>query len=127
MDEKIILQQTNGRFDSQIRITFLDYREIGRFISCILDIVQTPSISGNNSSGTITSYAHESLAVHLEYSNQIWMFNLVHVDMLSLSSKKDRNRKDRLETFIIGIDNKMTIDTLMKHFYIAVQYFYITN
>ena len=55
------------------------------------------------------------------------MCNLVHGNMLSLSSKKERSGKVSLKTGIIGIDNKMTINTLMKHFYIAVRYFYITN
>ena len=84
-------------------------------------------MSGNNNNRTITSYAHASLAVHPEFSNHIRICNLVHGNILSLSSKKERNRKVSLKTGIIGIDNKMTINTLMKHFYIAVQYFYITN
>ena len=55
------------------------------------------------------------------------MWNLVHGSILSVSSKKQRNGKVSLKPRIIGIDNKMTIDMLMKHFYIAVRYFYITN
>ena len=47
--------------------------------------------------------------------------------MLSLSSKKERNGKVSLKTGIIGIDYKMTISMLMRHLYIAVKYFYITN
>ena len=99
----------------------------GRVIGCLIATVQTLSASGNDSNGTITSYAYESLAVHSEYSNHIWMCNSVHGDMLSLSLKKDRSGKLSLKTGIIRIDHKMTIDTLLKHFYIAVWYFYITN
>ena len=32
-----------------------------------------------------------------------------------------------LKTDIIGIDNTMTLNTSMKHSYIAIRYFYITN
>ena len=55
------------------------------------------------------------------------MYNLVHRSMLSLSLKKKRSGKVSLKTRVIRIDKKMTIDKLMKHFYIVVQYFYITN
>ena len=55
------------------------------------------------------------------------MWNLVHGNMLSLSSKKKGFGKVSLKTRVIGIDNKMTIDKLIKHFYIAIQYFYVTN
>ena len=68
-----------------------------------------------------------SFAVHLESSSHIGICNIVHGNMLSLSSNKNRNEKVSLKTRLIGVDNKMTIDMLMRHFYIAVQYFYITN
>ena len=47
--------------------------------------------------------------------------------MLSSSSKKQRNGKISLNNGILGVDYKMTINMLMKHLCIAVQYFYITN
>ena len=65
--------------------------------------------------------------MHPGFNNHVRMCNLVHGNMLSLSSKKDRNGKVSLKTGIIRIDNKMTMYTLMKHFYIAVQCFYINN
>ena len=101
--------------------------ETGRFINYLLYIVHTPSVSGNNSNVIITSYAYESLAVHPGSNNHVRMCNLVYGHMLSLSSKKERNGKVSLKNGIVGIDNKMTINTLMKHLYIAVQYFYITS
>ena len=47
--------------------------------------------------------------------------------MLSSSSKKQRNEKVSLNNGILGVNYKMTINMLMKHSYIVVQYFYITN
>ena len=47
--------------------------------------------------------------------------------MLSSSSKKQRKGKFSLQNGIIGVDYKMTINILMKHLYIAVLYFYMTN
>ena len=47
--------------------------------------------------------------------------------MLSLSSKQKRSGKVSLKTRLIGVDNKMKLDMLMKYFYITVPYFYITN
>ena len=124
-------------FDTQVCTTLLwpwvvsralvDCTEIGRIISCLIDTVQTPSASGTDSNGTITSYVHTSLSVYPETNNHIQMCNLVQGIMLSLSSKKEKSRKVSLKTGIIGIDDKMTINTLMKHLYIAVRYFYIPN
>ena len=44
-----------------------------------------------------------------------------------LYHRKKGNGKVSLKTRVIGVDNKMTIDKLMKYLYIAAQYFYITN
>ena len=38
-----------------------------------------------------------------------------------------RSGKVSLKTRLTEVDNKMTLDMLIKNFYIAVQYFYITN
>ena len=48
-------------------------------------------------------------------------------NMLSSSLKKQQNDKVSLKNDILGVDYKMTINMLMKHLYIAVQYFHITN
>ena len=67
------------------------------------------------------------MVVHPGSNDHLRIRNLIHGDMLSLLSKKQRNGKVSLKNGIIGIDNKMIINTLMKHFYVAVRYFYITN
>ena len=100
----------------------IDYTATRRIIGCLIDTVQTPYISVTNSNRNIISYIHISLVVHPGSNNHVWICNLVHRNMLSSSSKKERSRKVSLKTGIIEIDNKMTINTLMKYFYIAVQY-----
>ena len=105
----------------------VDYTGIERVIGGLLDTVQASSVSGTDSNETIASYLHRSLAVQPGSNDHGRMRNLAHENMLSLLSKKERNGKVSLKTGIIGIDNKMTINTLMKHLYIALRYFYITN
>ena len=102
---------------------FVDYTETGRIIGCPIDTVQTLSVLGTDSNKTLTSYVHASLVVHPGSNNHVPMCNLVHGNMLSLSSKKDKSGKVSLKTGIIEIDNKMIINLLTKHFCIAVQYF----
>ena len=112
-------------FDTQVCVTFLwswvisralvDYTDMGRFIGCILEDVQAPYVSMNNSIKTITLYFHTSMVVHPESNDHLWIRNLIHGNMFSSSLKKQRKGKISLKNGIIGIDCKMTIDTLMKH------------
>ena len=44
-----------------------------------------------------------------------------------LLEKKKRSGNVSLKTNITAVNNKVTIDTLIRQFYISVQYFYITN
>ena len=90
--------------------------------------VQLPFVSGTDSNGILTLYVPVSFVVHPESSSHIGTcITLVHGSMLSLSSKQKSNGKSSSKARLIGVDNTMTLDMLMKHFYIAVQYFYITN
>ena len=110
-----------------ISLVLADYTNMRGIIDCILDDVLAPHVSLNNSNGSVTSYFHVSIIVHSGSNDHLQLRNLIHGNMLSLSSKKERNRKVSLKTGIIGIDNEMVIDRLMQHFYVALQYFYITN
>ena len=124
-------------FDTQVRVTFLwswimsralvDYTDIGRIIGCILDDVQAPYVSMNDSVRNIISYFHTSMVVHPGSYDHFWIHNLIHGNMLSSSSKKQMNGIVSLKNYIQGVDYKMTINMLLKHLYLAVQYFYITN
>jgi len=105
----------------------VDYADMRRIIGCILDDVQAPCVSINNSIGAITSYFHTSMVVHPGSNDHLRIRNLIHGNMLSSSSKKQKNGKVSLKNGIIGVDYKMTISMLIKHLYIAVQYIYITN
>ena len=118
-------------FDIQICITFLlsrvisqtllDFTKIGRVIGYLIDTVQPPSVSGIDSNGTLTSSIYISFAVYLESSNHIGMCNLVDGSMLCLLSKQKRSGKVSLKTRLIGVGNKITLDMLMKKFYIAIK------
>jgi len=81
----------------------------------------------NDSIGNITSYFHTSLVVHPGFKDHLQIRNLISGTMLSSSSKKQRNGKVSLKNGILGVDYNMMINMLMKHLYIAVRYFYITN
>ena len=105
----------------------VDYTDMGRIIGCILDNVYVLSVSIKDSIGSITSYFHTSMVVHPGSDDHLQIQNLIHGNMLSSSFKKQRNEKVSLNDGILGIDYKMTINTLMEHLYIAVQYFHITN
>ena len=48
-------------------------------------------------------------------------------NMVTSSSKKQKNGKLSLNNGILGVDYKMTINILMKHLCIAVWYLYITD
>ena len=54
-------------------------------------------------------------------NDHLQMSNLIYRNMLSSSSKKQRNGKVSLKNGILGVDYKKTINMLMKHLYIAVQ------
>ena len=109
---------------SRALVVYIDMRI---FIGRILDDVQAPYVSSNNSIGTITSYFHKSLTVHPGSNDHLQIRNLIHGNMLSLSSKKQRNGKVSLKTGIIGVYYMMTITMLMEYSYIVVRYFYIIN
>ena len=102
----------------------VDNTETGRIIGCPLDTVQALSVSGTDSNEIITPYFHTSLRIHPESNNHVQMYILVQGNMLFLSLKKKRSGKASLKTDIIGIDDKVTINKLMKHSYIAVGYIY---
>ena len=80
-----------------------------------------------DSIGSITSYFHTSLVLHSRSNDHLRIGNLIHSNMLSSSSKTQQNGKVSLKNGIIGVAYKMTMNMLMKHLYIAIQYFYITN
>ena len=117
-------------FDIQVRATLLwiwmrsqalvDYTNMGRIIDGILDNVQALYVSANNSNKTITSYFHTSMVIHIGSNDHLRIRNSIHGNMLSLSSKKQRNEKVSLKNSIIGVDYKMTTNMLIKHLYIAV-------
>ena len=65
-------------------------------------------------------YVHVSFTVHPEPISCIGMSNLVHESMLSVSTKQKRSGKGSLKTRLIEVDNKMTLDMLMKHFNFAL-------
>ena len=67
------------------------------------------------------------MVVHPGSYDHLRIHNLVHEKMLPSSSKKQRNGKVSLKNGILGVGYKLTINMLMKHLYIAVQYFCITN
>ena len=98
----------------------VDYTDMGSIIGRILDDVQAPHVSMNNSIGTITSYFHTLMVVHLGSNDHLRIHNLIHGNMLSSLSKKRRNGKGLLENGILGVDDKMKVTMLTKHLYIAV-------
>ena len=106
----------------------VDYTDTGKIIdSCVLDDVQVPHVSMNDSIGFKTSNFHTSMVVNLGSNDHLQVLNLIHEHMLSSSSKKQRNRKVSLKNGILGVDYKMTINMLMQHLYIAIRYSYITK
>ena len=125
------------KFDKQVCTRFLlswiisrvlvDYTDVGRIIGRILDDVHTPHVSMNNSIWSITSYFYASMVVHPVSNDHLLILNLIHRNMLSSSSKKQQNGKVWLKNGILRVDSKMTINMLIQHLYISVQYFYITN
>ena len=108
--------------------TIQDYKKIERVIGYLKNTVQLPLAVGIDSDKILTWYIQASFAVHLDFNSHIGTCTtLVHGSMLSLSSKQKSNEKGSLKTRLIRVDNKTTLDMLMKNFYIIVQYFYITN
>ena len=105
----------------------VDYTDIGSIIGYIIDHVQAPYMSMNDSILSITSNFHILMVVDLGSNDHLRVHNLIHGNILTLSSKKQRNRKVSLKNSILGIDYKTTINMLMKYLNIAVGYFHITN
>ena len=101
--------------------SLVDYTNLGRTIGCILDAVYTLSVSMKDSIGFITFYFHISMVVHPGSNDHLRIHNLIHGNMLSSSSKKQKNGKIPLKNAILGVDYKITINMLMKHLYIAVR------
>ena len=118
-------------FDIQTCIIFLstqvksqaihDYTKTGRVIGNLRDNVQLSSVSGTDSNRILTLYVPVSFAVHPESSSHIGMCNLVPGSILSLSLKQKSSGRGSLKTRLIAVDSKMTLDMLMKHFYITVR------
>ena len=77
-------------------------------------------MSMKDSIGSITSYFHTSTVVHPGFNDYLRIRNLIHGNILLLSSKKQQNRQIILNNGILGVDYKMAINILMKHSYIAV-------
>ena len=99
----------------------VDYTNMGGVIGCIImDNVQAPHMSMNNSIGSITSYFHTSMAIHLGSNNHLRIPNLIDGNILSSSSMKQQNEKVSFKNGILGVDYKMTINMLMKNVYIVV-------
>ena len=71
----------------------VDYTNMERIIGGILDNVQALYVSANNSNKNITSYFHISMVVHPGSNDHLRIRNSIHGNMLSLSSKKERNGK----------------------------------
>ena len=90
------------------------------WVGCILDDVQAPYVSMNNSILFITSYFHISMVVHPGSNNHLQIRNLIHGNMLFLSSKKQQNGKVSINNGILGVYYKVTINMLMKHLYISI-------
>ena len=105
----------------------VDYTDIREIVGHILDDVPAPYVSMNNSIGSMTSYFYVSMVVHSRPNNHLQIHNLIHGNMLSSLSKKQQNGKVTLKNGILKVNYKMTINMLMKHLYIIVGYFYITN
>jgi len=124
-------------FDTQVRDTFLwswmiswalvDYTDMGSIIGRVLDNVYALSVSMKDSIGSITYYFHTSMVVHPGSNDYLRIRNLIHGNILSSSSKKQRNGKVSWKNFVLRIDYQLTINLLMKQLYIAVRYFYIIN
>ena len=116
-------------FDTQVRDRFLlsrmiswslvDYNTMRRVIGYILDNVYAPFMSIKDSIGSITSSFHKSVVVHLRSNDYLRTCNIIHGNMLSLSSKKQRNGKVSLNNGILRVDYKMMIAMLMKNLCIA--------
>ena len=125
------------RFDTQvcapllwsrmISMVLVDYTDMRGIISHILDDVLAPHVSIDNSIRIMTSYIDVSMVVHLGSNNHLQICSLIHGNRLSSSSKKQRKENVPSKNGILEIDYKMTINMLMKHLYIVVQYFYMTN
>ena len=106
-------------FDSQVCDTFLwswmiswslvDCTDMGRIIGCILDNVYTPFVSIKDSIGSITSYFHTSMIIHPESNNNLRIRNQILGNMISSSSKKQRNGKVSLNNVTIEQDNTSAI------------------
>ena len=104
-----------------------DYMKNERVIGCLKNTIQQPFVPRTGSNRILTLYVPVSFAVHSESSSHVEMYTSVHESMLYLSLKQKNSAKSLSKARLIGVDNKMTLDMLMKHFYIAVRYFYITN
>ena len=110
--------------DIQICVTFLrtqvksqalhDYTKTG---------VRLLSVSGTDSNEILTLHVLTSYALHSESRSHIGMSTLASGSMLSLSSEQKSSGRGSLKTGLIGVDNKMTLDMLIKHFYTAIQYY----
>ena len=67
------------------------------------------------------------MVVHPGPNDYLQIHNVIYGNRLSSSSKKQQNGKVSLKNSILRVDYKMTINMLIKHLYMVVQYLYIPN
>ena len=103
--------------------SLVDYTNMERIVGCILDNVYIPSVSMKDSIEPVTLYFHTSMVVYQGFKDHLQICNLIHGNMLSLSLKNKQNGKVSLNNSIRCVDYKMTVNMLMKHLYISIQYF----
>ena len=124
-------------FDTQVSATFMwswltsqalvDFTDMGRISGCTLDDLQAPYVSMNNSIRAVPSYFYTIMVVHPGSNDHLRIRDVIYRNIISSSSKKQKNGKVSLKNGILGVDCKMTINMLIKYLYIAVQHLYITN
>ena len=80
-----------------------------------------------DSIGSIISLFHTSTVIHPGSGDHLRIYKFIHGGLLSSLSKKQQNRKVSLNNTALGFDYKLSINMLMKQFYIVVWYFYILD
>ena len=98
----------------------VDYTEMERAISHILDEIYAPFVLMRNHIGVLTSFFHTSMVLHPGSDDHLHILKFIYEGLLSSSSKKQQNRNVSLNNVVLGIDYKLTINMLRKQLYIAV-------
>ena len=95
-----------------------DYKNLGRVISYLQEIVHLPLVIGANDSGTLTWNIDASFAVHPDCKRHTGeCLTLGHGSVLSISAKQNINIKSSTEAELVGVDDAMTFVMWMKHFF----------